>query len=284
MLRLIPGLEQAEFVRFGMVHRNTYVNGPTVLDETWQVRRRPIAVLRRPDVRRRRLRRVGGVGLAGRAERGAAREGRAASRASAHDGHRRAGVLRVARRPGALRAVEHHLRHHGAARPVGCAPRGKVARKLALAERALGALDAWQRGAAGDAVDAGTRDTLETPSRDRAPQSVSPVSAAQSQCVGAHRARVRERSLAVSDASPPRPGRQGPRARAKPSRSRGHPAVLGELHRRGSRGRRPRASSRRSGRFCATCAGKASSTTTRARSCRRRSAKSGCPRICRRTR
>jgi methylenetetrahydrofolate--tRNA-(uracil-5-)-methyltransferase len=41
VLRMIPGLERAEFVRFGMVHRNTYVNGPTVLAETWQVRRRP---------------------------------------------------------------------------------------------------------------------------------------------------------------------------------------------------------------------------------------------------
>jgi methylenetetrahydrofolate--tRNA-(uracil-5-)-methyltransferase len=41
VLRLIPGLENAEFIRFGMVHRNTYVNGPTVLAETWQVRRRP---------------------------------------------------------------------------------------------------------------------------------------------------------------------------------------------------------------------------------------------------
>ena len=41
VLRMIPGLEQAEFVRFGMVHRNTYVNGPTVLAETWQVRRHP---------------------------------------------------------------------------------------------------------------------------------------------------------------------------------------------------------------------------------------------------
>jgi methylenetetrahydrofolate--tRNA-(uracil-5-)-methyltransferase len=40
VLRLIPGLEQAEFVRMGMVHRNTYVNGPTVLRETWQTRRR----------------------------------------------------------------------------------------------------------------------------------------------------------------------------------------------------------------------------------------------------
>jgi methylenetetrahydrofolate--tRNA-(uracil-5-)-methyltransferase len=41
VLRMIPGLESAEFVRFGMVHRNTYVNGPTVLAETWQVRARP---------------------------------------------------------------------------------------------------------------------------------------------------------------------------------------------------------------------------------------------------
>ena len=31
VLQMIPGLEQAEFVRFGMVHRNTYINGPTVL-------------------------------------------------------------------------------------------------------------------------------------------------------------------------------------------------------------------------------------------------------------
>ena len=41
VLRLIPGLEQAEFVRFGIVHRNTYVNGPTVLHDTWQTRMRP---------------------------------------------------------------------------------------------------------------------------------------------------------------------------------------------------------------------------------------------------
>jgi methylenetetrahydrofolate--tRNA-(uracil-5-)-methyltransferase len=38
VLRLIPGLERAEFVRFGMIHRNTYVNAPTVLRETWQTR------------------------------------------------------------------------------------------------------------------------------------------------------------------------------------------------------------------------------------------------------
>jgi methylenetetrahydrofolate--tRNA-(uracil-5-)-methyltransferase len=38
---MIPGLEAAEFVRFGMIHRNTYINGPTVLLPTWQTRRRP---------------------------------------------------------------------------------------------------------------------------------------------------------------------------------------------------------------------------------------------------
>jgi methylenetetrahydrofolate--tRNA-(uracil-5-)-methyltransferase len=40
VLRMIPGLEQAEFVRFGMIHRNTYINGPTVLRPTWQTRAR----------------------------------------------------------------------------------------------------------------------------------------------------------------------------------------------------------------------------------------------------
>ncbi|MBW8713268.1 MAG: methylenetetrahydrofolate--tRNA-(uracil(54)-C(5))-methyltransferase (FADH(2)-oxidizing) TrmFO, partial [Acidobacteria bacterium] len=40
VLKMIPGLEGAEFVRFGMIHRNTYINGPTVLRETWQTRTR----------------------------------------------------------------------------------------------------------------------------------------------------------------------------------------------------------------------------------------------------
>ena len=40
VLRMIPGLERAEFVRFGMIHRNTYINAPTVLTETWQTRGR----------------------------------------------------------------------------------------------------------------------------------------------------------------------------------------------------------------------------------------------------
>jgi methylenetetrahydrofolate--tRNA-(uracil-5-)-methyltransferase len=40
VLKLIRGLENAEFVRFGMIHRNTYINGPTVLRDTWQTRSR----------------------------------------------------------------------------------------------------------------------------------------------------------------------------------------------------------------------------------------------------
>ncbi len=40
VLRLIPGLENAEFVRFGTVHRNTYINAPRVLSETLQTRAR----------------------------------------------------------------------------------------------------------------------------------------------------------------------------------------------------------------------------------------------------
>jgi len=40
VLKMIPGLGNAEFVRFGMIHRNTYINGPTVLRDTWQTRTR----------------------------------------------------------------------------------------------------------------------------------------------------------------------------------------------------------------------------------------------------
>jgi methylenetetrahydrofolate--tRNA-(uracil-5-)-methyltransferase len=40
VFRMIPGLEAAEFVRFGMIHRNTYVNAPLVLEPTFETRRR----------------------------------------------------------------------------------------------------------------------------------------------------------------------------------------------------------------------------------------------------
>jgi methylenetetrahydrofolate--tRNA-(uracil-5-)-methyltransferase len=41
VLRLIPGLETAEFIRMGHMHRNTFINAPTLLDPTMQYRARP---------------------------------------------------------------------------------------------------------------------------------------------------------------------------------------------------------------------------------------------------
>jgi len=41
VLRLIPGLEQAEFLQYGQIHRNTYICSPRVLDATMQMRARP---------------------------------------------------------------------------------------------------------------------------------------------------------------------------------------------------------------------------------------------------
>ena len=40
VFRLIPGLENAEFLRFGQVHRNTYLRAPALLDATLQMRTR----------------------------------------------------------------------------------------------------------------------------------------------------------------------------------------------------------------------------------------------------
>jgi methylenetetrahydrofolate--tRNA-(uracil-5-)-methyltransferase len=41
VFRMIPGLQAAEFVRFGMIHRNTYVNAPSTLEPTFETRKRP---------------------------------------------------------------------------------------------------------------------------------------------------------------------------------------------------------------------------------------------------
>jgi len=140
VLRLIPGLEQAEFVRFGMVHRNTYVNGPTVLAETWQVRRRPTLFF---------AGQMSGV------------EGYVESAASGL----LAGLNAVALvhgepvsappRTTAIGALAYYVSHanpahyepsnitFGIIEPLVKAPRNKLARKLALSERALTALAAW---------------------------------------------------------------------------------------------------------------------------------------------
>jgi methylenetetrahydrofolate--tRNA-(uracil-5-)-methyltransferase len=38
VLRLIPGLENAKFLRYGQIHRNTYINAPTLLSTTLQMK------------------------------------------------------------------------------------------------------------------------------------------------------------------------------------------------------------------------------------------------------
>jgi methylenetetrahydrofolate--tRNA-(uracil-5-)-methyltransferase len=41
ILRMIPGLEKADFLRYGQIHRNTYINAPALLGPTLQMRGRP---------------------------------------------------------------------------------------------------------------------------------------------------------------------------------------------------------------------------------------------------
>ncbi len=41
VLRLIPGLEDATFLRYGQIHRNTYIHAPSLLEETLQLRSQP---------------------------------------------------------------------------------------------------------------------------------------------------------------------------------------------------------------------------------------------------
>jgi methylenetetrahydrofolate--tRNA-(uracil-5-)-methyltransferase len=41
VLRLVPGLENARFLRYGQIHRNTYINAPTLLTSTLQMKSHP---------------------------------------------------------------------------------------------------------------------------------------------------------------------------------------------------------------------------------------------------
>ena len=143
VLRLIPGLEQAEFVRFGMVHRNTYVNAPTVLAETWQVRVRPTLFF---------AGQMSGV------------EGYVESAASGLIAGLNAAALVNGEAPStpprttAIGALAYYVSHADPAhyepsnitfgimeplRKSGGAPRGRMARKLALSDRALADLQTW---------------------------------------------------------------------------------------------------------------------------------------------
>jgi methylenetetrahydrofolate--tRNA-(uracil-5-)-methyltransferase len=140
VLRMIPGLEQAEFVRYGMIHRNTYINAPTVLCETWQTRSRADLLF---------AGQISGV------------EGYVESAASGLIAGRNAARLVQGLSPtapprttaiGALGYYVSHAdpRHYqptnitfGIIEPLGSPPRSRKDRSLATSDRALRDLDAW---------------------------------------------------------------------------------------------------------------------------------------------
>ena len=140
VLRMIPGLARAEFVRFGMVHRNTYINGPAVLRETWQATRRHDLFF------------AGQIsGVEGYVE-SAASGLLAGINAAAMAGGE---VLRIAPRTTAIGALAYYVSHasaghyepsnitFGIMEPLEAPPRNKLDRKTALAARALADLGRW---------------------------------------------------------------------------------------------------------------------------------------------
>jgi methylenetetrahydrofolate--tRNA-(uracil-5-)-methyltransferase len=157
VLRMIPGLESAEFVRFGMVHRNTYINAPTILLPTWQTRTRPDLFF---------AGQVSGV------------EGYIESAASGLIAGRNAAALALGGSPvapprtTAIGALAYYVSHadpahyqptnitFGIMPPLEDAPGGRskkgVDRKLALAARALDDLERW-RAAPDDVTETGRR-------------------------------------------------------------------------------------------------------------------------------
>lgn len=141
VLRMIPGLEQAEFVRFGVVHRNTYINAPTVLRPTWQMKTRDDLFF---------AGQVSGVeGYVESAASGLLAGINAARLARGRD------VLTLPRTT-AMGALAHYVSHadpahyqptnitFGIMAPLEHPPRKKVLRKEAQSARALDDLAAWQ--------------------------------------------------------------------------------------------------------------------------------------------
>ncbi len=140
VLRMIPGLERAEFVRLGMVHRNTYLNGPAVLRDTWQTRRSADLFF---------AGQISGVeGYVESASSGLLAGINAAALCSGRD-------PRPAPRSTAIGALAYYVSHaaagnfqptnitFGIMEPLSAPPRNTQARRRAMAERALRELAAW---------------------------------------------------------------------------------------------------------------------------------------------
>ena len=64
---MIPGLENAEFIRYGVMHRNSYINSPTLLNEYFQLIEDPRFFFAGSDDRCRRLLGIGCLGPYGQA-------------------------------------------------------------------------------------------------------------------------------------------------------------------------------------------------------------------------
>ena len=90
VIKMIPGLENAEFLRYGSIHRNSYLNSPAALSAASRRPRRARTSLRRPDHRRRGLHRELRDWLAGGNQSRAHHVGRSAGHSSADDDDRRA--------------------------------------------------------------------------------------------------------------------------------------------------------------------------------------------------
>ena len=116
---MIPALHDAEFLRYGVMHRNTFLNSPRLLDRYYRLKKRAAHLLCRPDDRRGglcgvRRQRISG----GRGDRPAA-AGQASGGLSPGDRHRRAGAVCVQRIRDGVPAHEYQLRHHAAPGPSG---------------------------------------------------------------------------------------------------------------------------------------------------------------------
>ena len=200
VLRLIPGLEQAEFVRFGMVHRNTYINGPTVLLPTWQTRTRPDLFF------------AGQVsGVEGYVESAASGLVAGLNAARLATGLAPAAPPRTTAHGALAYYVSHADPMHyqpsnitfGIVPPLDRAPRGKQDRKAAVSERALRDLSGMgRRHRACD--DDGSGLTHGAPGRharqpEVASRGISRVHRAQSQPVAKYRQGLRERLVAIRD-------------------------------------------------------------------------------------